>query len=349
MRAADRRTNRGRSRRTKRSGFSLLGILIGLSTLALFMSGMLFALHAEITRGQDSVKDSFAESRINDLFSRMERELVRSRVVIPNTYLTQALTATAQRARVGSTVGFPNEGTLLLGPGQARQERIRYDFDAGDPTEFAGLERSSRCAVPSMHPRGTLVLWANTARLVANQGTPAAHEYDGISQEPFGPRFYRGDGTGIAFQTTVPPADANLTDGRAAQEDGKAGAPATKAELALLRFVPVATLTEANRGFDFNRDGDYEDSFDLGSIHLRSRDPNAPKRTTDIALCPPMVLQETCNPAADMDGDGFEDPMFLFDETTGRLRVRLFVLAGAIQDIPVIRRIETRIYVRNPS
>ena len=101
---------------------------------------------------------------------------------------------------------------------------------------------------------------------------------------------------------------------------------------------------------DLNADGDEADTFDLGRIRMRSWDsanPGAP--ATDVALGPAFVLQEQCNWASDLDGDGFEDPMFLWDATQARLRVRLFVLEGTINARPSVERLETSVFLTNGS
>ena len=50
-----------------------------------------------------------------------------------------------------------------------------------------------------------------------------------------------------------------------------------------------------------------------------------------------------------MDGDGLQDPMFLWTPESGRLRVRLFALVGDVGGRDVIRRFETVLYLRNGS
>ena len=60
-----------------------------------------------------------------------------------------------------------------------------------------------------------------------------------------------------------------------------------------------------------------------------------------------MIIQEQCNWGGDMDGDGFEDPIFLWNRSGGRLRVRFFVLAEARKNIPLVRRMEATLFLRN--
>jgi hypothetical protein len=59
------------------------------------------------------------------------------------------------------------------------------------------------------------------------------------------------------------------------------------------------------------------------------------------------VLQERCNRGGDLDGDGFDDPLFLWDPMARRLHVRIFVLGNGVEEMPLVRRVESVIYLRN--
>ena len=48
-----------------------------------------------------------------------------------------------------------------------------------------------------------------------------------------------------------------------------------------------------------------------------------------------------------MDGDGFEDPIFLWDPATRELRVRLFILGMSVDEVPIVRRVEAAQFLRN--
>ncbi|MEZ6020169.1 MAG: hypothetical protein R3F17_08725 [Planctomycetota bacterium] len=102
----------------------------------------------------------------------------------------------------------------------------------------------------------------------------------------------------------------------------------------------------ANR--DLNLDGDTADTFDVGQIMLLRWDAMANGAAdTEVALCPPIVLQEVCNYGADLNNDGFEDPMFLWDPTDGSLRVQLFIVSGTHNGRAQLSRTATTIYLRN--
>ena len=49
----------------------------------------------------------------------------------------------------------------------------------------------------------------------------------------------------------------------------------------------------------------------------------------------------------DLSGDGFDDPIFLWDASLGTLHVRLLLVVGNIETIPVVRRADTVLFLRN--
>jgi len=97
-----------------------------------------------------------------------------------------------------------------------------------------------------------------------------------------------------------------------------------------------------------NHDGDETDVFDVGQIRAHtwdSADPAVP--ASDIGLGPASVLQERCNAGGDLDGDGFDDPIFLWDPARRRLHVRLYVLGRTGGEVPAVRKVESMIFMRN--
>ena len=131
------------------------------------------------------------------------------------------------------------------------------------------------------------------------------------------------------------------------------GAPreiVTEDGAAALVYVPVGQVTETEQDFDINNDGDLLDTFDLGRIVERAWDGNdTANGTSRTALIAPLILQEADDYGSDLDGDGLEDPMFLWTPESGRLRLRLFALVGDLSGREVIRRFETVLYLRNGS
>ena len=47
--------------------------------------------------------------------------------------------------------------------------------------------------------------------------------------------------------------------------------------------------------------------------------------------------------------DGFEDPIFLWDEDARTLHLRLFIVGRTERDIPIVRRIESVMFLRNEN
>lgn len=165
-----------------------------------------------------------------------------------------------------------------------------------------------------------------------------------VSSLPSGESFVvdvdRPDGTGFSYRVPVDPAGVSwgaVVGGRPA-EDGRI----------CIYFEPVAVLQERARNFDFNRDGDLDDAFDLGRLRQRAWDAvDSGNVSSDIPLCPPIILQEHNAWGSDLDGDDFEDPMFIWTPQSGRLRIRLFALVGTVHQGEVVKRYETVLHLRN--
>jgi len=117
---------------------------------------------------------------------------------------------------------------------------------------------------------------------------------------------------------------------------------------ACLVFVPRFTCDESSTNDDLNRDGDRVDVFDIGQIRRRvwdTTDPTAPP--TDLGFGPTVVMQERDNWGGDLDGDGFDDPIFLWNRDSRRLHVRLFILGRTRTDVPIVRQVESLVFLRN--
>lgn len=124
-------------------------------------------------------------------------------------------------------------------------------------------------------------------------------------------------------------------------------APSTTGWCAII-YEAREELTEVELRADLNSDGDEVDVFELGrllKLTWDTEDPTIPIHSQ--ALGATCILQERDAPAADIDGDGYEDPLFLWDADTRVLSMRMFVLALGLPDRPTLRRVEARIFLRN--
>ena len=70
---------------------------------------------------------------------------------------------------------------------------------------------------------------------------------------------------------------------------------------------------------------------------------------SDLGLGPTVVIQERCNRGSDLDADGFEDPIFVWDRGTRQVHVRLFVIGLALLDQPIVRRVQSTVFLRNEA
>lgn len=336
-----------------RAGFTLVEVCIAGLLLSVIVLGMTMALQMESRSMRVYAELTNAELRSQEMLDRLERMLSYAHGEAVEAFLTEDL---AQGALMGlkldSTTGFPDEGELILSAGTLDEEVVRYSTLSPLSSELDELERGVQCSDESSHAAGARVLWAPMARPIGNQTNPAPNLYDGISQELFGTFFYEGNGSGFSFRVPVDPTGSGtyVDEGQirlgAMLQDGD-----DVAGWSAVYFAPTAKITEASRNVDINRDGDREDTFDLGSLRVRSwRTTDAAEgQTRDVGLCPPIILQEECAWGGDLDGDGFSDPIFLYDERTQRLRIRLHVLTGTVGQIGVVKRKELALLLRNSN
>jgi hypothetical protein len=113
-------------------------------------------------------------------------------------------------------------------------------------------------------------------------------------------------------------------------------------------FQPDSVYSEATFGRDLNDDGDFTDEFDIGQIRKRTWDTSDPTTMpSELGLGPTVIVQERCRWGRDLNHDGFDDPMFLWDAATRRLHVKLHVIGMSSTNAPVMRAVETTIFLRN--
>ncbi len=336
-----------------RSGLTLIEVLIATAIFSVLMVTATLNVNRDARALKSLARKSSLEVKADVMINRIESQLEFAQAATVQAWLQADVTGgETNLILVDTTLGFPDQGTLLFEPGTVREERIRYATLGPTPNTFGTLTRAQRCTPASNHADGTLVRWSDSAVVLEDQLNPPVAFYDGASQELLGQLFYRGDGSGFSFRVPTDPtgsmeffdAAGEVTWGATVQgNDILTG-------WSCLHFDPVAVISEAARGFDFNSDGDQTDTFDLGRIAMRSWDTaNAAIPATEVGLCPPMILQEQCNWGSDLDNDGFQDPMFLWDPTSGRLRIRLFLLTSNQIERPEVRLIERAMFLRNGS
>lgn len=320
---------------------SLFSVVL-LSSMAMVESGRRFS--------KSTMQITTVEDLAQQMLFRMEHELATATGSTPKFSLPGPVSVGETNGMtVSSTLGFPPRGVLLLDRGGAREERVAYASIAGT-TRFEGLTRGVECTAASDHPgaNGTDQLWSGLAEPLANQVDPAPSDYDGIALEDGQQVYYRGDGTGFSYRVPVDPTGGdNPLDGHdlffGAVVDG---VPTVDGWMAMV-FEGREVYEEASTGDDLNKDGDTLDVFDIGQLRRLTWDARAPEVAEDLGLGPSSVIQERCNRGGDLDGDGFSDPLFLWNAETNLLHVRLFLLGASRRDMPVVRKVESVLFLRN--
>jgi hypothetical protein len=327
---------------------TLIDLTIGLAIVSFVLFAVAVVIQREARSLTTVTNRNDRERRARVMLGRLESEIEYAQAANPTAWLTADLGAGGATARVDSVDGFPDVGMLLIDAGEVDEERIDYQLVNSAPPGFTNLTRGQMCTSAALHDEGEQVLWSAIARHIDDQTAPPAAQFDGISQELSGQVFFRGEGTGFSYRVPLDiDGDGDLYDGDEVSWGAVVRGDETADGWTAVYFEPVAVVTEAGRQSDLNGDGDRVDAFDLGRVRVRSWDASAPGQATDHALCSTMILQEQCNWGGDLDGDGFDDPMFLWDPVTGRLRIRLFLLTGADSDRPVLRTVEAASFLRN--
>lgn len=341
-----------RQRSTRRSAFTLVELTIAATLFSLVVLGIVVVVSRDEKAAQSTLAIGVAEMRAQQMLARIESEVARARGAAPRAVLTQTLGGgDTSGITVDSTLGFPSSGTLLIDRGTAGVERVRYGQLGGTGTRFVGLARGEQCTNPAAHAPGSEALWCGLAEPILLQTNPAANLFDGRARGSTGPVFFRGDGTGFSYRVPVDPAGGGeYLVGGSVRWGAVVGGNPTPTGWAAIWFEPSTLIQESTSGVDLNRDGDVADEFEVGQIRKRTWDTADPTAApNEVALGPTVIVQERCRPGSDLDGDGFQDPMFLWDPATRRLQVRLFVLGTSSGNAPLMRSVETTVFLRNDA
>jgi hypothetical protein len=333
-----------------RSGFSLIELTIASTLFALVVMSIVMLTARDDSQTKSSLAIGVAEMRAQQMLSKLEDELVHARGAAPKAVITSAL-ASGDTAglSVDSTLGFPSSGTLLVDRGNGALERLSYSMlDAGG-TRFLGLVRGVQCTTAATHAPGADVLWCGLAEPILLQTNPPANLWDGRSRESTGPLYFRGDGAGFSYRVPVDPTGGtNFLVGGEVRWGATVAGNQIANGWASVWFEPVSVYSEAKFGVDLNNDGDTTDEFDIGQIRKRTWNTSDPTVVpSELGLGPTVIVQERCHWGRDLNHDGFDDPMFLWDAETRRLHVKLNVIGLSSTNAPVMRAVETTIFLRN--
>ena len=337
--------------RSARRGTSLVELMIVVMLFTVVFLASLGMVESGRRFSSSTIGISTAEELAQQMLFRIEHELSNATGLEPNAVITADLgngeTATLQ---VDSTLGFPPRGQLLLERSTSSEERLTYDRLNTDQVNFELLTRGENCTFDHTHLDNAELMWTGLAEPLELQDNPPPEDFDGIADENGTPVFFRGDGTGFSYRLPIDPTGGrNYLNG----EDLFWGAevpgigPTLDGYVALY-FEPCTVFEESSTDDDLNNDGDRTDVFDVGQIRRVVWDATNPTvAQEDIGFGPTVIMQERCNWGGDLDDDGFDDPMFLWDKDTNVLHVRLFVLGHALKEMPIVRQVDSVMFLRN--
>jgi hypothetical protein len=331
---------------------TVVELLVAFSILTVVMLSIFNVVQRDTQLAQSTLGISVAEMNAQQMLRELESELADARGANPIASITQTVSVgTTTNIQVDSTLGFPDDGMLLVERGGEDEERILYaNLEAGQ-VRFVGLVRGQQCTTASSHPIGSELMWAGLAETLEEQETPPPGSWDGVALSALGPSYFRGDGTGFSYRVPVDPSDStppDYLDGDDLQWGAELDGLGTLDGWMALSFVPRDVLFESATGDDLNGDRDTDDAFDVGQLRRSCWDTTDPTaQPSSLGMGPANVLQERCNWGGDLDGDGFDDPIFLWDEDARRLHVRLFIVGRSVSNIPIVRRVESVIFLRN--
>lgn len=340
----------------RRAGYSIIELMIATTLFVVVMVSSLALMERDAHLSRSTLKITAIEDQSTQMLYRIERELSHALVSTPKAILRTPLGAgETARLEIDDHLMFPPAGELIVSRGTGAREVITYTGLDTTPLDlaFTGLTRGQACTQAAWHltsPTNT-VYWAGLAEPIANQTNPPVGAFDGRANEEGIDLFFVGTGAGISYRIPVDPTGGtNFMSG----EDVQWGAMLNNAQIATgwsaIVYTPTGTVRETDTGDDINEDGDAVDVFDVGQLRRMIWDTANPGAVVeDLGLGPRAILQEQCNWGSDLDGDGFEDPIFLWNEDTRQLHVRLYLIGRSVRDMPIVRRVESVMFLRNEN
>jgi len=334
-----------------RAGFTLVEVLVTSALFSVvFLSTVALVRRDRGLSGQ-VLRTAQIELAAQDLLFSLERDLANAYGERPISIAPAGLGAGEDDLILASSLGFPPSGTVVIDRGLPTEERIAYASLGPGKKTLRDLTRGVACTAEVSHGAQSEVLWGGVAEPLAQQVPPPdADDYDGIAMETTGQVYFRGDGTGFSFRVPVDPqGDGSVMKGDDLEWGAQVpGVGDIASGWKAVYFQPRLEFDEAEFNDDINKDGDRVDVFDIGQLRMvtwDTSDPNTP--AFDVGIGPTAILQEQCNYGSDLDGDEFDDPLFLWDPWTNELHIRLYLLAEAQKNQPLVRRVESVVFLRN--
>jgi len=336
--------------RNTRSGLGLVELMISVTLFTVVLLASMTLVDSGRRFSRATMQITSVEDLAQQMLFKMEKELANAAGVEPKTSQPSgSVLDAAETAQLESSdnVGFPPRGMLLIDRGEDTEERISYTSLSADHRFFLDLTRGESCTQPVSHDAD--LYWAGLAEPLEVQEDPPVAESGRALAEDGSEILFSGDGFGFTYRVPVDPSgENNFIDGNQLRLGADVlGIGPTENGWNALVFVPKNTYDESETDDDLNRDGDTDDVYDIGQIRRLTWAHDQPTQVEEIGMGPSNILQERCNWGGDLDGDTFDDPIFLWNRDTNLLEVRLFLLGRSNEDMPIVRSVQSVMFLRN--
>ena len=128
--------------RASRAGFTLVEIAVAAAITTVILLAAFALMDRESQLSRSTLGISIAETRAQQMLHGLEREISDARGANPKCTITAALgDLDTTQIQVDSTLGFPDQGLVVIARGTSGLERVSYSSLGPAHSSFLGLVR----------------------------------------------------------------------------------------------------------------------------------------------------------------------------------------------------------------
>ena len=143
-----------------KSGMTIIELTVASGIISIVMLSSFALLERDSQLAHSTLGISVAEMKAQQMLRKIEGELADVRGATLNAVVSaQCPQGQTSQLQVDSTLGFPDQGMLLVNRGGGQEERIRYTGLNAAGRRFLGLTRGEECTAAADHNRWTDVMW----------------------------------------------------------------------------------------------------------------------------------------------------------------------------------------------